>query len=410
MYYNNNKLFGGGVHSSLKEKSMCSMTDNGNTTFAGCIQPTHQSEVEENFAPVSRWYILRYSTLTSGAKDTLLKSGHEVFLPLVRKKKACIKEGQPEYVIKPLIPKYTFVHAPYLCAKKLAEEVDFTLVKRRDYYSRKIADRKGSEVDKAKATSRKPKPESCLYHTISDEQMAYFMRAVELYKQNLQLSDIREIDLEQNDQVVILSGPFKGVRGYLKTTQGKNGGWVIVTLSFNDDDAQGKGSSSSARDKNLPVPSPYECLCYTIEATPDEIGILRFAGGKRHASDCIRNARQLVDKAMDAYIDGKPLQDDVRRQLNRYLSRFKETQFRSDKLHAAHLMLLYRIYVLLENPILRAVVREEIERDVLPAFDARIVDAQRRGRPDGAHLKEKYLKQMAQADEAPNLRQQKMQE
>lgn len=63
------------------------------------------------------------------------------------------------------------------------------------------------------------------------------------------------------------------------------------------------------------------------------------------------------------------------------------------------MLLLYSIYIMLGNLTLRDAVNDEIIEKVLPAFDARIEDARRRGRPDGSNIKAKYLKQKNKVDD-----------
>ena len=72
----------------------------------------------------------------------------------------------------------------------------------------------------------------------------------------------------------IIDGDFKGVHGYLNTTQGKYGGMVIMPVS-QDSRPSGNG------------------LCFTIEVPAEQIGVISFANGKRHASDArIADARR----------------------------------------------------------------------------------------------------------------------
>lgn len=342
------------------------------------------------------WYVLRYKILWSWTNECLTKSGFEFYFPTYSEKTTSLKTGQTRSVTKSVLPGYLFVHAPFNKVKELGKTLEFNLWKKSLRHA----------LDVELNDDRQHAPESRLYHSISDSQMTYFKRAIELYKQGLFLSDSKAIDFEQDDHVIILSGEFKGVTGYLKTSQGKDGGLVIIPVSFDEDfahsdDAKGNSFDKFKRNSTDELKHAMaDGFCYAIKATADQIGVISFAGGNRHASDCIRMARQLVDKAMKLYASKTPLDEDVSKQLNRYICRFRDTQFKSDKLKANHLMLLYRIYTMQGNITLRDAVLEEIERDVLPAFDARIEDAQRRGRPDGRKLKEKYLAQKEQADKA----------
>lgn len=317
------------------------------------------------------WYVMRYKTLTKTLKEDLLKAGVEVFFPLSHKKCINKRRNSFEYVEKPLIPGYIFVHTSFEKAKILSREMGLNLWKRHSSY----------HEDMRADASRSENKGDIFYQKIPDTQIKFFKRAVELYKLDLLLTDVSEINLEQDDEVGIIFGDFQGVRGYLKTTQGKYGGMVIVPVS---------PDSVQARDS----------LCFTIEVPADYIGVISFASGKRHASDAIRCAQKLVEKSLKLYAEGQPISEDLKKQLQRYLVRFKNTQFRTEKLRASHLLLLYSIYTMLGNMTLREAVNEEIIQQVLPAFDWRITDARRRGRPDGSDLKAKYLKQKIRVDQA----------
>lgn len=335
---------------------------------------------EENTSDIP-WFVMRYKILSASAKANLQKAGINVFFPQSRKKCINQRTKRTEYVVKPLIPGYLFVQTSFSQAKSLSQTLGLNLWKRHIVYT----------DDLRMDDSRKDCSEERLYHKIPDVQMTFFKRAVELYKQDLLLADTSEIDLQQDDEVEIISGEFMGVRGYLKTTQGKNGGMVIIPVS---------GETGQASDS----------LCYSIEVAADQIGIVSFANGNGHASDCIRSAQKMVEKAMKQYAKGEPLADEVKKQLYRYLARFKDTRFKTEKMRASHLLLLYSIYTMLGNTTLRDAVNEEILEKVLPAFDARIADARHRGRPDGSELKEKYLKQKSKVDVAFSARRLKQRE
>lgn len=335
----------------------------------------------EKKAPAMSWFVMRYKTLATTTTEDLLKSGADVFFPQSRKKCLNKRTMRYEYVTKPLVPGYIFVQTTFGKARTLSQTLGLNL------WKRNVINQDESHADDPMREYSKER----FYHRIPDEQMKFFKLAVELYKQDLLLADISEIDLEQDDHVEIIDGEFKGVHGYLKTTQGKYGGMVIVPVS---QDSEMSGDS----------------LCFTIEVPAEQIGIISFANGNRHASDNIRSAQRLVENYLKLYAGGEPVSEEMKKQLHRYLARFKDTRFRTDKLRASHLMLLYSIYTMLGNITLKDAVNEEINNKVLPAFDARIADARHRGRPDGTDIKEKYLKQKNKVDDAFSARKLKLKE
>lgn len=119
-----------------------------------------------------------------------------------------------------------------------------------------------------------------------------------LKQQNI-FVNVSEIDLQQDDEVEIIDGEFKGVRGFLKTTQGKYGGMVIVPVSFD-------------------TKQTYDSICFTIEAKAEQIAIVCFATRNRHASDIIRCVQRMVEKCSEQYIEGEPLSEDMIKKMQRY--------------------------------------------------------------------------------------------
>jgi len=316
------------------------------------------------------WYILRFRVLTAKTKLLLSACPYEVFFPYKYTKKKNHKTGGYDYVKTPIMNGYIFVCAILKDVLELSQELDLPIWVRKDPLLVQ-----GSQSLYIKQ-----------YYSVSDEDMRWFMQAVELKNQNIEVYDATCIDLQKDDEVVIKDGLFKGVRGYLKTSQGKDGGVVVVPLNAK----QGRYKRS--------------VLACGIPAKVSEIGVLRFAKGNRHASDIMRSATKVVDKAMREYAAGNALPVVLVDQMMSYLHRFEEAKWATDIQRGNHLLLLYRIHTILDNTTSRELIGQQIRHEVIPAFDERIQDAQHRGRPDGHDKKEQYLALMAKADEARDQR------
>ncbi len=280
-----------------------------------------------------RWYIYRCRTLTNHIMDAFRDANVQVYIPCGHVK--TVRKGQTEYLESPSTPGYIFVHAPLDQCIELARQLDIVMWKHRDF-----------QLDAKRMTDPKPltfRERESQYYWVRDVDMRHFMRAVEMHDLDVQVLDASNIDFQKDDRVVFLDGELKGVQGYLKTTQGKGGGVVVVPL--NQD-----GSLRSTG------------ICYTINAQPDELGIIAFASGNRHARDIMRSTQKVIDAAFASRKAGQPVTAAQRERLLGYVRRFSGVHLDTNIQKVNHFTLLDSIYQLLDMPMQRAEVQSQLDQ------------------------------------------------
>lgn len=335
-------------------------------------QESDAASSPEGAAPSSslRWYVLRYKNLTTSVRDYLRRASVEVFLPVSHVRKTTRRGASPKYVESPLIRGYVFVCCSLDKALEVSRDTELPLWRRRS----------------SSADGESILHEEDFYVTISDADMRPFIQAVDLKAQDIEFFDADYIDVEQDDEVLVIDGEFRGTRGYLKTVKGKGGGIVIVPLRSDD-----------GKDVNL---------CYPLELPACQIGITAFAPGNRHSVDSLRNARIHVDAAYEAYVGGEELTTGQRERLLSYSLRYGQLRLATDIQRANLQMLLLRIFTVLELDTQRDSVLRVIEEQILPAFDRRIATARQKYLSEAEQAREAYLGQMAAAAGARQQRRQ----
>lgn len=327
---------------------------------------------------MASWYIYRYKNLTTRMKDYFRATSTEVFLPYRHIRKKDPRTGQVEYIDKPVISGYIFIHSELETAISIGQELGLPL------WQRHLTAEEQHQAPLTPTVSLSAKT----YFTVSESDMQYFQQAVDLRQQDIDFFDASLIDVHKDDQVVFLSGEMKGVRGYLKTEQGRDGGLFIVPLTESVDCA---------------VTSP-STLCYTLHARPEQIGVISFAKGNRHARNHMRSCEKLCDEAMQSFVEGKDLPASQRERLLSYLFRYDQLKLDSEIQRAAHHMLLYRIYTLLEIESKRTEAAAYIAQSIIPAFERRVGEALRRGSQEAQRQFADYLQLKEATLHAPDKR------
>ena len=280
-----------------------------------------------------KWYIYRCRTLTSRIRDTFRDANVQVYMPCSHVK--TVAGGRTDYKETPSVPGYIFVHAPLDQSIELARQLDIVMWKHRD-----------SQLDAKRITNPRPltfQERESQYYWVRDVDMRHFMRAVEMHDLSVQVLDASNIDYQKDDRVVFLEGDLKGVEGYLKTTQGKGGGVVVVPLN-QDGTLRSTG------------------ICYTINAQPNELGVTAFASGNRHARDIMRSTQKVVDAAFEARKAGQSVTSAQRERMLGYVRRFSGVRLDTNIQKVNHLTLLDSIYQLLDMPMQRADVQSQLDQ------------------------------------------------
>lgn len=320
----------------------------------------------------NRWYIFRYKTLTNSAKQYFCNTDMEIFFPCQRVKKISKHHYTGDYRDKPIVPGYIFVRATLNEALEMSREAEVPLWRQRHKHSVK-----GIGIS---------------YVCVKHSAMYYFMKAVELRQQRFEFLDATCIDLEKNDEVKIIAGPFKGLRGYLKTINGKSGGIVVVPLSFESCESDSYTLTDAMADNNA--------LYYGVPATAQEIAVVAFAKKSRTSIDSIRNARIATDAMLQQYRRGENLTFMQLSRLRGYASRFDQVNTTSDIQQANLYMLLYRIYTILDTPTLRKDILNHINDVVLPSFRNRIETVRQCHKAAAHEAMQKYLAQLLDTERA----------
>lgn len=298
-----------------------------------------------------QWYVYRYHVMSNKLKEQIKSFPLDTFLPY-RYVKVINAKGKTDYQEQPVIPTYLFVRGSLKDVIEKGKELQFAPM------------RKHMAVGEIWNQD---------YVTVSDKDMHLFQQATELFRHDINFYDASVIDLEKDDRVIFLDGILKGTQGYLKSEQGRDGGVVVVPLNQNDSESN---------------------LFYSVTVKPESLGVIQFARGNQHFLDKHKSIRKVVDEAMTAYCQGESISPKQRERMLSYVFRFSQLKPNTDIQRANHLMLLYRIYTILELFIQRDEIGQKIQDKVLQSFGDRV------------EAKEKYLAQKAEADSASHIRKQ----
>lgn len=285
---------------------------------------------------VDSWFVIRYRTLTARLKQQLDNCKLEIFHKYML---ATAKRGAKIVAHEvPVLSGYIFVHASFDEVKAWALLLGLHMM--RDPFWEATS---SSEEDQ--------------FLHIAHSAMVPFMRAVEMKANELVFTDTHDYNVEKDDRVRFVTGKMAGAEGYLKPGKGRTGGTVIVPLGP---------------------------LCYKIDARQEDLTVVAFAKGNRHAKDCIIDARPTVDAAFKRFKYGKKVNETTRQKLTAFVSRYGETRLNTNTQKAQHYALLYRIHTILGNRDACRVLREMIDKEVIPDLVRRRDAAQKRGNADAA--------------------------
>lgn len=276
------------------------------------------------------WYVLRYHVLSSWLKEQLALAPLDIFHPYKTSRNKAIQSCQLQE--RPVLSGFIFVHDGLKNVKEYAQQLNLPIM-----------------LD--------PFHEDRRYVHISDREMKPFMKAAEMKAFDLQYFDPNIIDVEKDDLVEFIEGEHEGTRGYLKPGKGKNGGLVIVPLTF------GNAQHTEQDKRQDPRVAP---LAYPLEAHQNEIAIVEFAKGNRHAKDCIFNIKPVVSEAFQQFIDNGEIDKTKEEKLIAFVRRYGHAQLNTKIQEAQHYTLLYRINTILRNFTVCNELRKKIAWEIRP--------------------------------------------
>lgn len=308
------------------------------------------------------WYVLRYQHLTSSLQLMLDEFkcrqqeqdvAVEYFMPMYNME-VTLPSGQTKVVERPKIPGFIFVRCDEPTAVLCAEECFIGL-------QRKHCNRFSDTTVEG-------------HVCIPEEEMEVFRLAASRWHYQMEIFSADDIDLEKDDRVRILEGEFRGREGFLKTERGKDGGIVVMQM---------------------------DNLCFTVRIEASKIGVVAFAKGNKHFYKKLEAARVYVDDAMRSFKKARALSRKQLAQLTSYYQRFGAVRLDTDAQKAKHLLMLYRIYTILQMDVERDKVRQQLEEKVIPAYRAKKEVALRRGQETVVTNFREFMKQKREADDAP---------
>lgn len=150
--------------------------------------------VENGLDKSARWYVLRVSyNRELKAREWLEGKGLEVFLPMHNKIRQI--DDKPKKVSKPLIPNILFVRSTPMALDSLIHNPANVCLSY--YYNHFFVEPNGKNPPL----------------TVPDRQMDNFIRLCHIDDPNILFVSHLECRFKSGDQVVVTSGPFKGITG-----------------------------------------------------------------------------------------------------------------------------------------------------------------------------------------------------
>ena len=142
----------------------------------------------------ARWYVLRVSyNRERKACEWLKGKGFEVFLPL--RSDVRMADGKRKKVAKPLIPNIIFAHSTLAALDQTIHDQGNTSLSYYYNHFTMLPDGKNPPL------------------VIPDRQMCNFIRLCDIDDPNILFVSPKECHFKSGDQVIVTSGPFKGVVG-----------------------------------------------------------------------------------------------------------------------------------------------------------------------------------------------------
>ena len=170
-----------------------------------------------------QWYVYRVPYLSVKSKDRFEERGMQVYLPTYKVERE--RGGEMVWEERPKILNYLFVLATFAEVKAMTKEENVCPVR---------THRCEGEV----------LPAEKQWQTIPNYQMHALMLVVQGYEQEVEFCTPPDYELAKGDYVRVVSGPFKGVEGYMASHQrtGKSqvyvsviGGVKMKTVGISDD-------------------------------------------------------------------------------------------------------------------------------------------------------------------------------
>lgn len=325
--------------------------------------PSPQSLVTQEPDKGFWWYVVRYRTHSAWLKQQLKVSKLEIFHEYKHKR---IKRGTKVEIHEvPVLNGFIFVHAPFDLVNEFASSLNLHVM--RDRFCEHAPQSTTDDTSKPSLQKMTAKEEDDAkgqkYLRIRHKAMLPFMKAVTLKADEIQFTEGREYDIEKHDLVRVIKGDMKGAQGYLIPGKGRNGGTIIVPLTQKE---VAPTTSAYIQAEDAISAEDYKFPCYKFDVRQEDLIIIAFAKGNRHAKDCIIDIRSTANEAFEHFKSKDEINDATRKKLAAYVLRYGQARVNTSTQKAQHYALLYRIHAILGNRELCKEWREAIDNEVIP--------------------------------------------
>lgn len=306
------------------------------------------------------WYIFRYTGNARLVNEKLAQCEAEFFFPFKKVRKDTGDSRKIVYTECPIISNYFFVRSSIEKALSISSSTGLYL------WRHQLPEVEDCSVPVTNSEEERIKHLSSAYYSVSDEEIEVLRRVAEVEQRDMVLLNAADVDLEHDDYVEITSGALAGMRGHLRTSSGKAGGFLAIELEG------------------------VQKLYYGFHVRQEEIRVINFAAKSRSSIDNIKNARNRMLQVLEKYRFGEQITDKEVLRLKGAASRYSQASGLSPRQTANLQILLLGTYLILDMPILLEETRRNIEEKVIPAMDKRIATARGKHKTAAKVAKEKF--------------------
>lgn len=144
------------------------------------------------------------------------------------------------------------------------------------------------------------------YMTVSELEMSMFKFTVSLYNGHAPFVEVSKDTLEKGDYVRVTHGQFANVEGILLTSQGKEGGRVIVSVC-----------------NGIAIP--------TLEIQPEYLQVISFGKDSRHIYQTLDSYHPYIRRAMANKLSNVDIEEKDLVRVKKFVARYGKVNFKNDR-------------------------------------------------------------------------------
>lgn len=283
-----------------------------------------------------KWYVYRIPYISEDKVQVFRRAGLEPYCPLYERV-VSDRFGRRKLVKKPKVLDYMFVYDTIETIEAFAKDTMFYPLFRRKPVNPIREDKQETDsMDKKHGEVRR-------YVTIPESQMEIFKKVVDMTEKEVRIYNSSELELDKGDEVMIVDGPFKGITGILKTSQGKKGGSVVVSLS------------SSLSIQTATIEEAY-------------IKVLAFAPNTTHLYKKVGSLEKRVENAVAQKKENGEIDPQLKEQFRMFLYRYESLRLDSKVNESKMLVSNYSAHYLLDEEQKAAEILAEIKKKTENAY------------------------------------------